>query len=287
LRRARRDDRTTRRDRDARAAAVGRVRPRRARGAGDRAHARPAEARDRQRLLRARARRALRRLRRARRRPLHARRLDGGVPAGPARRDLACSVAREGDVSRRARIVVVLPALAGLAALLAWSFTGLPGFGSFRGPYGILLNRVATPERHMTNVVNATTYDYRSFDTMGEEFILFAAVIGIVLLLREDDRDRRAEDRVRSEMVRSGGGLTVGIGVLVALWVVAFGFVTPGGGLQAAWRWRRRSFSSSPRSATARGRRSATRRCSTPSRGSAPEATSPWGLRRSRRGCRS
>jgi multicomponent Na+:H+ antiporter subunit B len=135
-------------------------------------------------------------------------------------------------VSRRARIVVVLPALAGLAALLAWSFTGLPGFGSFRGPYGILLNRVATPERHMTNVVNATTYDYRSFDTMGEEFILFAAVIGIVLLLREDDRDRRAEDRVRSEMVRSGGGLTVGVGVLVGLWVVAFGFVTPGGGFQ-------------------------------------------------------
>ena len=87
-------------------------------------------------------------------------------------------------MSRRIRIAVFVPALGVLFALLLWGFVGMPDFGHYRGPYGFVLDRVATPERHVTNVVNATTYDYRGFDTMGEEFILFAAVIGVVLLLR-------------------------------------------------------------------------------------------------------
>lgn len=133
---------------------------------------------------------------------------------------------------RRTRLAVGVPALAGVAALLVWAFAGLPDFGAYRGPYGFVLDRIVTPERHMTNVVNATTYDYRGFDTMGEEYILFAAVLGVALLLREDDRDASSRDRVRSEAVRFGGGLMVGGGVLVGLWLIAFGFVTPGGGFQ-------------------------------------------------------
>jgi multicomponent Na+:H+ antiporter subunit B len=134
-------------------------------------------------------------------------------------------------VTRRARIAIAAPALAGVAALLVWAFTGLPDFGHYRGPYGFVLDRIATPERHMTNVVNAVTYDYRAVDTMGEEFILFAAVLGIVLLLR-GEKEKPAEDDVRSALVRHGGTVMVGGGVLIGLWIVAFGFVTPGGGFQ-------------------------------------------------------
>lgn len=83
----------------------------------------------------------------------------------------------------------------------------------------------------MANVVNAATYDIRGFDTMGEEFILFAAVVGVVLLLR-DEKDPHVEDVVRSGLVRVGGTLSIGLAVLVGLWIVAFGFVTPGGGFQ-------------------------------------------------------
>lgn len=133
---------------------------------------------------------------------------------------------------RRVRVVVGLAALAGLAALLAWGFKGLPAFGAYKGPYGFVLDRIATPERHVTNVVNATTYDYRGFDTMGEEFILFAAVIGVVLLLRDQSHERDVEDGIRSDAVRLGGGSMVGGGVLIGLWLIAFGFVTPGGGFQ-------------------------------------------------------
>ena len=86
---------------------------------------------------------------------------------------------------------------AGLAALLVWGSTGLPDFGDYRRLYGQLLNRVAVPERHTTDVVTAINFDYRGFDTLGEEFILFAAVLGLALLLRESarrDRGRQIDD---------------------------------------------------------------------------------------------
>lgn len=136
-------------------------------------------------------------------------------------------------MSRRLRIGIFLPALAGVATLLVWAYTGLPSFGDYRGPYGFILERLATPLRHMDNVVNATTYDFRGFDTMGEEFILFSAVMGVVLLLREGgEREEDVDDSVGSDLVRVFGGASVGAAVLVGLWLVAFGFVTPGGGFQ-------------------------------------------------------
>jgi multicomponent Na+:H+ antiporter subunit B len=138
-------------------------------------------------------------------------------------------------VSRRVRVALFAPALAVLGALLFWAFAGLPDFGSYRGPYGFVLNRVVVPERHTANVVNATVYDYRGVDTLGEEFIFFAAVAGVVLLLRREARGEQAahdSDTTRSDAVRVTGILLVGAAILVALWIAAFGFVTPGGGFQ-------------------------------------------------------
>jgi multicomponent Na+:H+ antiporter subunit B len=137
-------------------------------------------------------------------------------------------------MSRRARIGIFLPAAALFGFLLAWSLVAIPRFGDYRGPYGFVLNRVVTPERHMTNVVTAVVFDYRGFDTMGEEFILFIAVMGVVLLLRQQEREEQREpaDEIGSDAVRVGGTLAVGVCVLVSLWLIAFGFVTPGGGFQ-------------------------------------------------------
>lgn len=70
-------------------------------------------------------------------------------------------------------------------ALAAAGLWRLPGFGHYPGPYGDILNAVGTSERHGTNIVTLVNFDYRGFDTLGEEHMLFAAVIGAVVLLRE------------------------------------------------------------------------------------------------------
>jgi len=129
------------------------------------------------------------------------------------------------------RGIVALPVLAALGAFLVWGYSGLPPFGDFHGFYGQLINAIALPQRHTTNAVTAVVFDYRGFDTMGEEFILFAAVVGVVLLLR-DASGRPARDPIRSDAIRLFGVLALGGVVLVGLWLAAFGLVTPGGGFQ-------------------------------------------------------
>ena len=120
-----------------------------------------------------------------------------------------------------------------LAGGLVWGLTGLPAFGDFQGEYGWILIDVASSERHVTNVVSAIVFDYRGFDTLGEEFILFAAVMAVALLLREarDERER-PRDEVRSEAVRAVGLSLVGPTVVLGLFVIAHGYLTPGGGFQ-------------------------------------------------------
>jgi multicomponent Na+:H+ antiporter subunit B len=131
--------------------------------------------------------------------------------------------------------LLALPVLGGLGAFLAWGVSGLPPFGHFHGAYGLLLNAIAVPQRHTTNVVTAIVFDYRAFDTLGEEFILFAAVIGVVLLLRDQEgreEEKEVDDDIGSDLVRVFGVVGLGAAMLVGLWLVAFGFVTPGGGFQ-------------------------------------------------------
>jgi multicomponent Na+:H+ antiporter subunit B len=138
-------------------------------------------------------------------------------------------------MSRHVRLVLLGPALLGLGGLFAWGIAGLPAFGDYRGPYGYILNRIVVPLRHTTNVVMGTNFDVRGVDTMGEEFILYASVVGITLLLRDEARSRQAERRTRrlpNDAVRLGGVVMVGGGLLIGLWLIAFGYITPGGGFQ-------------------------------------------------------
>ena len=137
-------------------------------------------------------------------------------------------------MSARTRIPLFLVAAAGLAALLGFGVAGLPAFGDYHGPYGLVLNQVALAERHTTNVVAAVVFDYRGFDTLGEELILFAAAVGTALLLREarEERAKHVVDAVESDPVRAVGLAAVPAVILLGLYVVAFGYLTPGGGFQ-------------------------------------------------------
>ncbi len=137
-------------------------------------------------------------------------------------------------MSRRSRIGLFAATAPIFAALVFWGLAGLPDFGHYNHVYGKLLSRAAPVERHTSNVVSATTFDYRGFDTLGEEFILFASAMGVALLLRDvrDVKSRRPYDRVENNAVQLLGILMVPVTVLLGLWLAAYGYITPGGGFQ-------------------------------------------------------
>lgn len=144
-------------------------------------------------------------------------------------------------MSVRVRLAVLVVAVVGFAPLLLWGVLGLPPFGHYRGPYGDVLNRVAVPERHVTDVVAAVNFDYRGVDTIGEEFILFTAVAGVVALLRtereEIDEEPPEDERVipgreTSDAIAAVCLALVAPGVLLGIYIVSHGHLTPGGGFQ-------------------------------------------------------
>jgi multicomponent Na+:H+ antiporter subunit B len=138
-------------------------------------------------------------------------------------------------VTRRTRSVLTLVALGVLGATLVVAVTGLEPFGHYPGPYGDVLARVVPGERHTGQLVTATVLDYRGFDTLGEEMILFAAVCGCAALLRVLRREREAERGtparpVPSFAARATGAALVGPVMVLGAYVIAHGHLTPGGG---------------------------------------------------------
>jgi multicomponent Na+:H+ antiporter subunit B len=146
---------------------------------------------------------------------------------------------RPGELSFAARRRLFLVGAAGLGALLLWGLFGLPDYRDVVPLYGQVINGAAVEERSSTAVVSAVNFDYRGFDTLGEEFILFAAVLVLALLLRrlsEERRDRHEtearHEHTTSAAVRLTCAALVGPTVLLAIYITAHGHLTPGGGFQ-------------------------------------------------------
>jgi multicomponent Na+:H+ antiporter subunit B len=136
-------------------------------------------------------------------------------------------------VTRQARLAVFAPAAAVLAVLLARAFAALPRFGGPFHPYGHRAVADALA-RHTANTVSAVNFDQRGLDTLVEESILFTAVLGTVTLLRQTRGERRAvpEPAPVDRTVRRYGVLALPVTVLIGLYVVAHGQLSPGGGFQ-------------------------------------------------------
>lgn len=143
----------------------------------------------------------------------------------------------------RLRVALFFVSAAGMAALFWWSYRDLPPLGDYRGPYGNYITQLAVYERHATDTVNAITYDYRGIDTLGEEFILFASVIGVLLLFRKQPeheqgkgapgQQKRAEDGIPgTETIRIAMQSMVATMVVFGIYMVSHGQLTPGGGFQ-------------------------------------------------------
>jgi multicomponent Na+:H+ antiporter subunit B len=141
----------------------------------------------------------------------------------------------------RVRRVLFLVSAAVFATVLVAGFAGLPDFGHYSGVYGKALALVAVPQRHATDVVTAVNFDYRAFDTMGEEFILFAAVLGLAVILRSlrEENERPSHERSdehhfeeTSSALGAFGAALVGPALVLGMYIVAHGAITPGGGFQ-------------------------------------------------------
>jgi multicomponent Na+:H+ antiporter subunit B len=138
-------------------------------------------------------------------------------------------------------MIVFSISAAGLAAVLVYGFRGLPSFGDYNVVYGTLLNGIGVTERHATDMVTALNFDFRAFDTLGEEFILFASVLGVVLILRElrgEQEHPHQEEADEHSFAGASAALRLLslalIPSLIALgcYIVVHGALTPGGGFQ-------------------------------------------------------
>jgi multicomponent Na+:H+ antiporter subunit B len=94
----------------------------------------------------------------------------------------------------------------------------------------------AVAERHTNNAVAAVVFDYRGYDTLGEEFIFFAAVAGVALLLREkgeaEEWSKHSRHGGAPDAVALAGYPMLALTVIVGLALMVSGHLTPGGGFQ-------------------------------------------------------
>jgi multicomponent Na+:H+ antiporter subunit B len=144
-------------------------------------------------------------------------------------------------MTARQRLWAFLAGMTGLAAFYLWGLSGLPGFGDYPGPYGDIINRIAVAQTNATGVVSAVNFDYRGFDTVGEEFILFIAATGVATVLRRlrGERERAARDEAAgrhpaptSEAVRMPALILTGPTLVMGWYLASHAQTSPSGGFQ-------------------------------------------------------
>ena len=82
-------------------------------------------------------------------------------------------------------------AMAVLATLLFSTAFYLPEFGSFENrDVALYYLRNGLMFTGSANIVNAIVWDFRGYDTMGEETVLFAAAMGVYLIIRRKRYER-------------------------------------------------------------------------------------------------
>ena len=150
------------------------------------------------------------------------------VRAGPVRHDWRMTLAPG--------VLVV-----GVGALLVYAVAGLPEFGDPASPANAHVGRsylVETPkEIGVPNMVTAVLASYRGFDTLGETVVVFAAGIGVALMLGFGPRSSLPPAPVATGdhhvVLRVTAKLLIPLIILFAFYVQFHGDLGAGGGFQA------------------------------------------------------
>ena len=137
-----------------------------------------------------------------------------------------------------------------VGVLLLKTVTDLPQWGDANSPANTHLSSYyienSIDQTHVPNVVTSVLADYRGFDTMFETCVVFVAFIGIFSLLRiRKSKAKKAaanqpttelssppHQEVDSLIIKTASHLMVPFMQLFALYVVAHGHYSPGGGFQ-------------------------------------------------------
>jgi multicomponent Na+:H+ antiporter subunit B len=132
-------------------------------------------------------------------------------------------------------MLVCLAGVAGIAVLVVLSSVHMPQFGGSDHPYR---DRAvpAAAQRQTANVISAVNFDQRALDTLGEESILLASVVGAAVLLRPGKKEREQQARPRPgrvlESTKLAGYVLLPLTLVLGVDIVAHGGITPGGGFQ-------------------------------------------------------
>ncbi|HEY1685318.1 MAG TPA: MnhB domain-containing protein [Tepidisphaeraceae bacterium] len=153
------------------------------------------------------------------------------------------------------RMIAFFIGAAGFAAVLATLFIKLPVdtrptlVGDAANPNSVPLhdrylqaiNANVMVQRNVTDAVTAVNFDYRGFDTVGEEFIFFVSVMGGIVLLKQAEEKRKKPLRDAISAGRDVGpsdAMRVWVLGMVApkicfgIYIVTHGQLSPGGGFQ-------------------------------------------------------
>jgi multicomponent Na+:H+ antiporter subunit B len=138
---------------------------------------------------------------------------------------------------------LIAPALVavGVGGLLVYAAMGLPDLGDPASPANAYVGRAyleATPnDIGIPNAVTAVLSSYRGFDTLGETTVIFAAGIGVALMLGFGPRASIAPPPAvigdHHVVLRVAAKLLIPLIALYALYVQFHGDLGPGGGFQA------------------------------------------------------
>jgi multicomponent Na+:H+ antiporter subunit B len=144
-------------------------------------------------------------------------------------------------VSPRLRLILFAIACLCLLPAAFHIARSMPAFGAHPLPYGDAINAAAPVQRHVSNMVSAVNFDYRGFDTLGEEFMLLCAVTGTTILLRGNRGEALSAQpgrvagrpvRPRSEAITLVCRIFAGTTVLFGPYIALHAMTTPGGGFQ-------------------------------------------------------
>ena len=137
---------------------------------------------------------------------------------------------------------LVAPALVCVAVggVLVYAATGLPALGDASSPANAYIGRAyleaAPKDIGVPNTVTAVLASYRGFDTLGETAVIFAAGVGVALMLGFGPRASLAPPPVTGDhhvVLRVAAKLLIPLIALFSLYVQFHGDLGAGGGFQA------------------------------------------------------